>query len=290
MVSSQFHEEELRKAEEGLVRAENLKMKDQRKDEELERKDGEVVILNALKDKLEEANLTLANKTESLEIELRSNKSIWEKQVAELRSLRDKDKEGKSVLFAQYSQVNVDLILLTTREIESKAFSSVAGGAFVETLKANASNDKRENTALRTELSSTNQQLQQEHEMSEMLLDKNKMLSETLACFNFKIAYSYTTKEKNKDSRTAEAIRAAYDAGELSVPCVRLQCTSFKKGLYNALKAAHLASPPSRPRLTAEKRRRDDGDHPARPRRLAPHEPHVTVPNNELSFQSPSAK
>ncbi|KAG6888981.1 hypothetical protein C0995_004620 [Termitomyces sp. Mi166 len=93
----------------------------------------------------------------------------------------------------------------------------------------------------------------------------------------FKTAYSSTTKEKNKDPRTVEAMQAAYDAGELSVPCVRLQCTDFNEGLYNALVAAHLAPSPTQPLCTVGKRRRDDEDYPARSRRSAPHASSITV-------------
>ncbi|KAF9452657.1 hypothetical protein P691DRAFT_772106 [Macrolepiota fuliginosa MF-IS2] len=47
--------------------------------------------------------------------------------------------------------------------------------------------------------------------------------------------YVHMTKEKNKDPRTKEEIAAAYDAGELLTPCVKLQCVDFDEELYAGL-------------------------------------------------------
>ncbi|KAJ2928897.1 hypothetical protein H1R20_g8267, partial [Candolleomyces eurysporus] len=47
--------------------------------------------------------------------------------------------------------------------------------------------------------------------------------------------YAKTTKEKTKDTRSVEAILKAYDDGELSVPCVQLQCIGFDAELYQAM-------------------------------------------------------
>ncbi|KAG6820375.1 hypothetical protein H0H93_001346 [Arthromyces matolae] len=73
----------------------------------------------------------------------------------------------------------------------------------------------------------------------------------------FKIGYCATTKEKNKDSRTVDAIRTAYDSGELVVPCVRLQCTGFNDQLFTSLVSAQATATPA-PRLIISKKRRLD--------------------------------
>jgi hypothetical protein len=49
--------------------------------------------------------------------------------------------------------------------------------------------------------------------------------------------YCKTTQRKAKDSRSVEGISAAYERGELRVPCVKLTCLDFKEDLYNRLKA-----------------------------------------------------
>ncbi|KAJ3561277.1 hypothetical protein NP233_g10288 [Leucocoprinus birnbaumii] len=49
--------------------------------------------------------------------------------------------------------------------------------------------------------------------------------------------YVHATKEKNKDPRTEEEISAAYDSGELSAPCVKLECVDFDEELYAGLLA-----------------------------------------------------
>lgn len=49
--------------------------------------------------------------------------------------------------------------------------------------------------------------------------------------------YCETTQRKAKDSRSVEGISAAYERGELRVPCVKLTCLDFKEDLYNRLKA-----------------------------------------------------
>ncbi|KAG2023359.1 hypothetical protein CC2G_001021 [Coprinopsis cinerea AmutBmut pab1-1] len=56
--------------------------------------------------------------------------------------------------------------------------------------------------------------------------------------------YAKTTKDKTKDSRSVEAIMKAYETGELSVPCVMLQCIGFDENLYTAL-VAQAAKPPA---------------------------------------------
>ncbi|KAG6885447.1 hypothetical protein C0993_001527 [Termitomyces sp. T159_Od127] len=470
-----------------LLKTELEKAHFERKDEELERKDAEIVTLAFLKDELQEANLTLANEKERLETEFTSNKEMWEKQVAELSSLLDKNKEAYSL----------DV------ELAQKVPVLAQEARLVESLKASVATEKREKAALCEELFSAYQQLQKANEMNKLYLDKNKTLLKNLTRSNeslklresalntslasqrdltlkstptkqeptstkpknlwttskqtrhnlfvcspsrtertpmskrissqpvsqsapacpspirmpearekalakltdnvldadysevkfrrtvlasaiggntqslivrvtqsqtalakthdismylcpalelnpwcpttpgkhgymfvglgqekttfeqphvglnvflgktrsssqpkeysylgvytavrvnglsadewnllsheFKIAYCNATKEKSKDPRTVEAIRAAYDAGELSVPCVRLQCTHFNEGLYDALTAAHLVISPPRPLRISIKRKRDDGDHPAQPKRLAPHEPDVRV-------------
>ncbi|KAG1826067.1 uncharacterized protein BJ212DRAFT_1475413 [Suillus subaureus] len=49
--------------------------------------------------------------------------------------------------------------------------------------------------------------------------------------------YCETTQRKAKDSRSVEGINAAYERGELRVPCVKLTCLDFKEDLYKKLKA-----------------------------------------------------
>ncbi|KAG1757446.1 hypothetical protein EDB19DRAFT_38093 [Suillus lakei] len=49
--------------------------------------------------------------------------------------------------------------------------------------------------------------------------------------------YCETTQRKTKDSRSVEGISAAYERGELRVPCVKLTCLDFKEDLYKKLKA-----------------------------------------------------
>ncbi|KAG2044716.1 hypothetical protein BDR03DRAFT_937086 [Suillus americanus] len=49
--------------------------------------------------------------------------------------------------------------------------------------------------------------------------------------------YCETTQRKAKDSRSVEGISAAYELGELRVPCVKLTCLDFKEDLYKKLKA-----------------------------------------------------
>ncbi|GLB36266.1 hypothetical protein LshimejAT787_0305540 [Lyophyllum shimeji] len=80
-----------------------------------------------------------------------------------------------------------------------------------------------------------------------------------------KYSYASTTKDKNKDPRSVEQILAAYDKGQLTVPCVRLQCTDYNDILYASLSvvAAQLTPAehgpsPSRSTRVAGKRRRDD--------------------------------
>ncbi|KAJ3538730.1 hypothetical protein NMY22_g5040 [Coprinellus aureogranulatus] len=50
-----------------------------------------------------------------------------------------------------------------------------------------------------------------------------------------KKTYAKTTKDKTKDIRSVEEILKAYDTGELSVPCVQLQCIDFDYELYKAM-------------------------------------------------------
>ncbi|KAF5377636.1 hypothetical protein D9615_005298 [Tricholomella constricta] len=94
------------------------------------------------------------------------------------------------------------------------------------------------------------------------------------------VAYGYAsmTKDKNKDARSVEEILAAYDTGQLSAPCVRLQCTDFDENLYTALVAAQTEPLPARQSRAVGKRRREDREeHHPRPRRAArsrsPYEP-----------------
>ncbi|KAG2129886.1 hypothetical protein DEU56DRAFT_486734 [Suillus clintonianus] len=49
--------------------------------------------------------------------------------------------------------------------------------------------------------------------------------------------YCETTQRKSKDSRSVEGLSAAYEAGELRAPCVKLTCLDFKEDLYKQLKA-----------------------------------------------------
>ncbi|TEB39262.1 hypothetical protein FA13DRAFT_1725238 [Coprinellus micaceus] len=47
--------------------------------------------------------------------------------------------------------------------------------------------------------------------------------------------YAKTTKDKTKDTRSADDVAKAYDSGELTVPCVQLQCIDFDYELYKAM-------------------------------------------------------
>lgn len=67
------------------------------------------------------------------------------------------------------------------------------------------------------------------------------------------------TKEKKKDGRTVEEIQAAYNTGELLVPCVRLQCVDFDETLYRGLVRAKIALELGS-RDAGGKRGRDEGD------------------------------
>ena len=70
--------------------------------------------------------------------------------------------------------------------------------------------------------------------------------------------YVSRTKEKTVDSRSLAQIRAAYDQGELSVPCVMLECIAFDDVLLSNLVEA-IAKPPPAPgdgRLPSSAKRR----------------------------------
>ena len=47
--------------------------------------------------------------------------------------------------------------------------------------------------------------------------------------------YAKLTKDKTKDSRSADEIAEAYNRGDFNVPCVMLQCLSFDDQLYKKL-------------------------------------------------------
>jgi hypothetical protein len=53
------------------------------------------------------------------------------------------------------------------------------------------------------------------------------------------------TKEKTSDSRGLAQIRAAYDQGELMVPCVKLECVDFDDVLFSGLVDAKAKAPPT---------------------------------------------
>lgn len=57
------------------------------------------------------------------------------------------------------------------------------------------------------------------------------------SCFIVQIrkTYAKTTKDKTKDTRSADDVAKAYDSGELTVPCVQLQCIDFDYELYKAM-------------------------------------------------------
>lgn len=50
-------------------------------------------------------------------------------------------------------------------------------------------------------------------------------------------------KGKNKDPRTEAEIAAAYDSGEASIPCVKLECVDFDEELYAGLLAIRIKRP-----------------------------------------------
>lgn len=47
--------------------------------------------------------------------------------------------------------------------------------------------------------------------------------------------YAKLTQDKAKDTRSLEEILGGYDRGDLSVPCVMLQCLGFDDQLFEAL-------------------------------------------------------
>jgi hypothetical protein len=47
--------------------------------------------------------------------------------------------------------------------------------------------------------------------------------------------YAKLTKDKTKDPQPLEDILDGYDRGDLSVPCVMLQCLGFDEQLFEAL-------------------------------------------------------
>jgi hypothetical protein len=71
--------------------------------------------------------------------------------------------------------------------------------------------------------------------------------------------YVKTTKAKTKDIRTLDAIMAAYDNGEILVPCVRLQCIGFDEQLFGAL-ISKMATPPSKSTSAARSKRTREGN------------------------------
>lgn len=87
--------------------------------------------------------------------------------------------------------------------------------------------------------------------------------------------YASRTKEKTSDSRTVEQILAAYGCGELSVPCVRLQCIDFDETLYRALLAAKNSGQPvaSGSRAAGKRRREDEDEDYGTPRRRSNRRP-----------------
>ena len=69
--------------------------------------------------------------------------------------------------------------------------------------------------------------------------------------------YVQITKNKAKDTRIKEDILAAYDSGELSIPCVQLECIDFDEELYAGL-LAFRARHGTAQRGRIPKRSRDD--------------------------------
>ncbi len=63
--------------------------------------------------------------------------------------------------------------------------------------------------------------------------------------FKVKGTYVLRTKEKTIDSRGLAQIRAAYDEGELMVPCVKLECVEFDDVLFSSLVDAKAKAPPT---------------------------------------------
>lgn len=63
--------------------------------------------------------------------------------------------------------------------------------------------------------------------------------------FQFKSIYVKLTKDKTKDARTLEDIRAAYDSGDIRVPCVQLQCIGFDDNFFTALLSERDAESPA---------------------------------------------
>ncbi|EDR15034.1 uncharacterized protein LACBIDRAFT_300769 [Laccaria bicolor S238N-H82] len=80
----------------------------------------------------------------------------------------------------------------------------------------------------------------------------------TLA-IHVRCTYVQTTKAKTKDVRTLDAIMAAYDSGELLVPCVRLQCIGFDEQLFGAL-ISKMATPSSKSTSAARTKRTREGN------------------------------
>ena len=70
--------------------------------------------------------------------------------------------------------------------------------------------------------------------------------------------YVSRTKEKTTDSRGLAQIRVAYDQGELSVPCVMLECVEFDDVLFSSLVEANAKPRPTtgNERLTSSAKRR----------------------------------
>ncbi|TFK41039.1 hypothetical protein BDQ12DRAFT_733378 [Crucibulum laeve] len=54
-----------------------------------------------------------------------------------------------------------------------------------------------------------------------------------------KMTYAKVTQEKTEKQRTAPQVLSAYKTGDISVPCVRLECIGFNTELYNALLVAN---------------------------------------------------
>jgi hypothetical protein len=66
------------------------------------------------------------------------------------------------------------------------------------------------------------------------------------------------TKEKAHDPRTLVQIRAAYDSGELTVPCVKLECVAYDEVLFTSLVAEN--SKPIEKQSPAKRRRVSNAD------------------------------
>ena len=56
--------------------------------------------------------------------------------------------------------------------------------------------------------------------------------------------YAKLTKDKNKDSRSVEAIKEVYEKGELRVPCVQLTCLKYEYRLLEGLATNKSVSTP----------------------------------------------